>query len=419
MSPSAESNNRAAFCLMTMLFFMWGFITCLNDILIPHLKLVFDLNYVQASLVQLCFFFAYFVMSLPSGSLINRVGYQRGLVLGLALTAAGALMFLPAASAPSYGWFLAALFVLASGITLLQVAANPYVTLLGPSETASSRLNLAQALNSLGTTLAPMVGGFLILAPSARTGLTPLEQAAAVKGPYVAIAATLLLLATVFFFLRLPVPPHTVPERGERGLWRSALGHRSLLLGAAAIFVYVGAEVSIGSYLVSFMGLPHIAGLPENDAAVYVSLYWGGAMVGRFLGSLIQTRVPAHHTLTGAALMAGCLVFLSAVFKGTPAVALLLSVGLLNSIMFPTIFALGIRNLGPLTGVGSSLMVMAIVGGALIPVCTGALADQFGLQHALFLPALCYAYIAWYGSVTGQGTPASRPHGTSVARIGK
>lgn len=390
------ANYRFALTMLTGLFFAWGLIICLNDILIPHLKHVFALSYVQAALIQFSFFFAFFLMSVPSGAILNRIGYQNGIVAGLLVTALGALLFVPAAAVPSYACFLAALFVLATGITLLQVAANPYVALLGPSDLASSRLNLAQAVNSLGTTIAPMLGGLLILSD---TGGTVTADAGAVRAPYLAITAALVLMALVFYLIRLPEPEHA-SGGNERGLWREALSRGHLVRAALAIFVYVGAEIAIGSFLVSFITQPQILGIGAKEAAFYVSLYWGAAMVGRFAGSAIQTRCAPEKTLTIAALAALALTAGAVITKGPLAMALLLSVGLFNSIMFPTIFTLGVRDLGRLTGVGSSLLVMAIVGGACVPLAMGALADHFGIQAALLLPAWCYVYIAHF-SVKG------------------
>lgn len=391
---------RFALVAVTVLFFMWGFLTSLNDILIPHLRGMFALSYVQAALVQFTFFGAYFLMALPSGRLVERAGYQRGIVIGLAVAGVGAALFYPAAGTASYGLFLGALFVLASGITLLQVAANPYVAVLGAPETASSRLNLTQAFNSLGTTLAPLVGGALILGGAATAGARGSAAAAAadarsVQGPYVALAATLGVLALVFARLRLPRLGGD-SDAGGASL-RRALGVRHLVLGAGAIFLYVGAEVAIGSFLVNFLGLPRVAGLAEQQAARYVSLYWLGALIGRFVGAAALQRVRPGLALAAVAAGAAALTALASVSSGRVAMWALLAVGLCNAIMFPTIFTLGIAGLGPLTGAGSSVLVMAIVGGALVPLAHGALADRVGLQAAFVLPALCYLYIVFYG----------------------
>lgn len=394
---------------LTSLFFMWGFITCLNDILIPHLKNVFSLNYTQAMLIQFCFFGAYFVMSMPAGALVHRLGYKRGLVVGLVISAIGCLLFYPAASLRLYPLFLGALFVLASGITVLQVSANPYVTVLGPAQTASSRLNLAQAFNSLGTTLAPFFGALLILAaPEALQGLSAgndpaafrQAEADAVKTPYLLIAGTLFVLAVLFACLKLPSFHQADPVAAEQAGGTASMSiwqYPHLVLGAVGIFVYVGAEVAIGSLLVNFLGEPDVAGLPEAQAAHYVAWYWGGAMVGRFIGSAVMTRIDPGRVLAFNAATAVLLVSIAILGEGKVAMWSILLVGLCNSIMFPTIFSLAVRNLGPLTSRGSGLLCLTIVGGALIPLAQGALADTFGLQLSFFLPVFCYMYIVFYG----------------------
>jgi FHS family L-fucose permease-like MFS transporter len=329
----------------------------------------------------------------------------------------GALLFYPAAGAPSYGLFLLALFVLASGITLLQVAANPYVTALGPPETASSRLTLTQAFNSLGTTVAPLIGGALILDTASRASLSGsaarLAEARAVQLPYLGLAAALFLVALLMGLFKLPRLSAIESDRHEASSSWAAGGrawhHRHLVLGAVAIFVYVGAEVSIGSFLVNFFGLSRIAGLSAAVAARYVALYWGGAMVGRFVGAALLRRIPAGRLLAIFAIGAAALVTITALTGGSVAMWAVIAVGLCNSIMFPTIFALGIEGLGPATGEGSSLLVMAIVGGALVPVAVGALADTIGLQLAFLLPALCYLYIVFYGLRGSRHAERARP----------
>lgn len=382
---------------------MWGFITCLNDILIPHLKNAFSLNYTQAMLIQFSFFGAYFVVSLPAGSLVRKIGYQRGIVTGLVMSGVGCTLFYPAAGQHSYGMFLGALFVLAAGITVLQVSANPYVSILGDSRTASSRLTLTQAFNSLGTTLAPFFGAFLILgaATTIPDSIDSLEQgadAASVQLPYLMLAGTLFVLAAVFMLIRLPnilsSEDHGVPGNS---LAVSAWKQRHLVLGAAAIFLYVGAEVSIGSFLINFLGQDNIAGLQESEAAHYVAYYWGGAMVGRFIGSALMQKVPAGLTLGASACMAVLMVVLAIVLDGHYAMWAILSVGLFNSIMFPTIFSLAVQNLGVNTSQGSGILCLAIVGGAILPVFQGMLADTIGIQLAFVLPALCYLFIIHYG----------------------
>jgi FHS family L-fucose permease-like MFS transporter len=387
---------------------MWGFLTCLNDILVPHLKSIFDLSYARVMLVQFAFFSAYFLFSIPWSKVVNTIGYQRTMVVGLLTMAFGAFLFLPAASAASYPLFLTALLILAAGITGLQVAANPYVTLLGKPETASSRLDLTQAFNSLGTTIAPKIGGLLILstAPLAMEQIRQLapqalqtyrvHEAASVKMPYTVIGVALVLLAVVIGTFKLPKIETAARSAGQKvddSIWK----HRNLVLGALGIFAYVGAEVSIGSFLVNYFGLPEIAGLSAKTAAGFVSFYWGGAMIGRFLGAPLLRRFRPGSLLALCATVAAILVAASMLLGGHTAMWTILAVGLFNSIMFPTIFSLGVAELGPLTGSGSGLLNMAIVGGAILPVIQGVIADQLGLHHAFILPVLCYLYILYYG----------------------
>jgi FHS family L-fucose permease-like MFS transporter len=404
---SATPNYSRPLAIVTTLFFMWGFLTCLNDILVPHLKSIFDLSYARVMLVQFAFFSAYFLFSVPWSRIVNTIGYQRTMVVGLVTMACGAFLFLPAASAASYPLFLTALIILAAGITGLQVAANPYVDLLGKPETASSRLDLTQAFNSLGTTIAPKLGGLLILsaAPLAMEQLRQLtpqalflyrvQQAASVKMPYTVIGIALLLLAILIGTSKLPKIESASYSRGDKAndsIWK----HRNLLFGAIGIFSYVGAEVSIGSFLVNYFGLPEIAGLSPKTAAGFVSFYWGGAMIGRFLGAPMLRRLKAGYLLAGCAICAAALVTGSMMLGGHPAMWSILAVGFFNSIMFPTIFSLGVAELGPLTGNGSGILNMAIVGGAILPVMQGAIADQVGLHHAFVLPVICYVYILFY-----------------------
>ncbi|MFT3766629.1 MAG: sugar MFS transporter [Minicystis sp.] len=393
--PAPRRSTAGPFALITALFFLWGFLTSLNNVLVPHFKDVFGLGYGGSALVTLAFFSAYFLCSIPAGKIISRVGYQRGIVIGLVTSAVGALLFYPAASIPSYPFFLVGLFLLAAGITMLQVAANPYVAALGRPETASSRLNLTQAFNALGTTLAPYVGGLLFL--STLAGADRLAAAHAVRGPYVGIAVVLLALAAVIGMARLPAIPGAASEAARRRTFLDALRVRHLRLGVIGIFVYVGAEVAIGSFLVDLLADPTIAGMRLDAASRWVSLYWGGSMVGRFLGAALMRKRGAGKILGGAATAATLLVVLSGLAHGPSAALGLVVVGFFNSIMFPTIFSLAIEDLGDMTSRGSGLLVMAVVGGAVVPVIVGALADTIGLQHALALVALCYAYIAYYG----------------------
>jgi FHS family L-fucose permease-like MFS transporter len=397
----SPATRRTALIAVTTLFFMWGFLTCLNDIIIPHLRKVFDLNYFQAFLVQFAFFGAYFIMSLPAGAIIARVGYHRGMVIGLLTAGLGALLFYPAASYLSYGFFLFALFVLASGITLLQVAANPYISVLGKPETAASRLNLAQAFNSLGTTLAPFFGGFLILSaatlPAVLTDSQRLAEASSVKLPYLLLTGVLVLLAVVLAFIPLPTITTVEETTGPKESFFAAMRVPHVSLGTIAIFLYVGAEVAIGSALVNFMEDPHIAGFSLQKAAYYVPYYWGGAMVGRFIGSALLQFVRSNILLAVFAAITVVLLAVGFSTSGSVAMYSVLAIGLFNSIMFPNIFTLGIANLGHLTGRASSLLIMAIIGGAIVPEIMGLAADRIGLQHSLFIPAICYLYIIFYG----------------------
>ncbi len=444
----STANYKPALILLTSLFFMWGFITCLNDILIPHLKALFELNYTMIMLIQFTFFGAYFLMSLPAGLIVGKVGYKNGIILGLVITGIGALMFLPASMYISYVFFLSGFFVLASGITVLQVAANPYVAILGTPETASSRLNLTQALNSFGTTIAPVFGAFLILSDNVEgETLDAAQHAAAVQVPYLAIAGVLFAIAAIFVFAKMPVIAESKSEKVEtKETTGSAWQYSHLVLGALAIFVYVGAEVSIGSFMINFFSEDSIAGLAESAAAKYVALYWGGAMVGRFFGAtsmsntsstnkflfsgiiavfsillawyltteiqlaftffafvilnyvaiMIGKNKPAR-TLAVFALAATILVTITVFSSGIFAMWTLIAVGLFNSIMFPTIFTLAIDGLGKHTSQGSGILVMAIVGGAIIPLLMGAIADAIGVHTAFIITVLCYAYIAFYG----------------------
>jgi FHS family L-fucose permease-like MFS transporter len=414
-TEGTETNYNAALGVLTSLFFMWGFITCLNDILIPHLKTVFSLNYTQVMLIQFTFFTAYFIVSLPSGFIVEKVGYKRGIVIGLITAGIGCLMFYPAAGYRSYPVFLSALFVLASGITLLQVSANPYVAILGKPQTASSRLTLTQAFNSLGTTVAPLFGSLLILSVAVKSSeelaaMQPSEltayqlaEAASVQVPYLWLAAALFLIAAFFAVLKLPAIEASSGDTQEGSganhetLHQSAYKYPHLVLGAVAIFVYVGGEVAIGSFLVNFLGQPNIAGLSAAEAGRYLSFYWGGAMVGRFIGAAVMRVIAPGKVLAFNASVAALLVLTAMVFSGHVSMWAILAVGLFNSIMFPTIFTLAVAGLGKHTGQGSGILCMAIVGGAIVPVIQGAFADTIGIQMAFFLPILCYLYIAFYG----------------------
>jgi FHS family L-fucose permease-like MFS transporter len=416
--PKMKTDVRAM-SVATALFFMVGFLTCLNDIIIPHLKSIFELNYAEAMMVQFAFFSSYFVFSYPAGRLVEWLGYKKAMVVGLLVMALGASGFIPAANLALFPIFLCALIVLAAGMTTVQVAVNPYVSVIGPAATASSRLNLAQAFNSVGTFIAPFLGGLVILGGA--TQLTPERihslsgaklqayrelQAHTVRLPYIGIALMLALLALALAMIKLK-PQTSVAERTQDfrpgafaetlttpdSIWR----HPWLLAGALGIFTYVGAEVTIGSLLVNYMGLPQIAALPEATAANFLMVYWGGAMLGRFIGSGVLQKVRTGPVLAAAGLGAFGLVVLSLLSAGHLAMGALLLVGFCNSVMFPSIFTLGIQDLGPLTSKGSSLLIAAIVGGALLPLATGKLADHIGLHSAFIIPAICYIYIAGFG----------------------
>src|SRR5256886_6107224 len=406
-APSTGQGYGAPLATVTTLFFMWGFLTCLNDILVPHLKAIFDLNYTRVMLIQFAFFGAYFIFSIPSAKIIDWIGCQRSMVVGLLMMGSGAFLFVPAASVPSNPLFLAALIVLAAGITCLQVAANPYVTVLGKPETASSRLNLTQAFNSLGTFLAPFFGGLLILSSAPKTAdqiraMAPdaalayrLHEAATVKMPYVGLGIALVLLAVAIGSFKLPKIEHAQHHLGEKvndSIWN----HPNLIFGAIAIFVYVGAEVSIGSFLVNYFSQPEIGGLTAKAAARLVAFYWGGAMVGRFIGSALLQKMSTQRLLGICAVCASGLVAISMLTTGQSAMWSIILVGFFNSIMFPSIFTLGVAELGPLTGDGSGILIMAIVGGAIIPVTQGWIADRIGIHHAFFLPVICYLYILFF-----------------------
>ena len=382
-----QETQKFAFIAMTCLFFFWGFITVLNDILIPFLKESFDLNYTQAMLVQFCFFGAYFIVSPFAGKLIDKVGYQQGIVLGLLTTAAGCLLFYPSAEVHIYALFLFSFFVLASGITILQVAANPYVAALGPEKTAASRLNLAQAANSFGTTVGPIVGSMLILGAVA-------ADATAVQMPYVMLGALLVVAALLFRFIKLPVLAHV--EAQETDSEDSVWNHRPLVLGALAIFLYVGGEVSIGSFLVNYFSESSIAGLSSAEAGEMVAYYWGAAMIGRLVGAALMNYIAATKYLAINALIAIVMIVVSMNTTGDTAMWSILAVGFFNSIMFPTIFTMAVKGLGSMTSKGSGLVCQAIVGGALIPVVQGVAADSIGIQLSFIVPMLCYIYIGWY-----------------------
>ncbi|WBS00400.1 sugar MFS transporter [Pseudoduganella sp. SL102] len=400
---ASPASYKSALSLLASLFFIWGFITVINNTLLPHLRSVFELSYTQTTLIESVWFIAYFVASIPSARLIERVGYKKAMVVGLCIMAAGALGMIPAARLPSYAVTLVALFVIACGITLLQVAANPYVAVVGPPQTASARLNLVQAFNSLGTMFAPLFGGYLILGRStsgtAEAGqvLTQAERLAdaqAVQLPYLIVAAVLVLLAVII--ARYPLPAMTSrrvskEERGAHSLWK----HRNLVFGIPAIFIYLIAEIGVANLFINFVSQPDIGNLTHEGASHYLFLLWGGMMVGRFAGSVLMRSIPAERVLAGAAIGAFIVMLVATFASGPTAMWALVAVGLFHSVMFPTIFTLGIRGLGPLTEEGAGLLIMAIAGGALV-VVQGWLADMYGLQMSFLLTVVCELYILFY-----------------------
>ena len=398
MSVHSQQNHTPALVVLTTLFFMMGFITCMNDILIPHLKDIFDLTYVQAMLIQFCFFTAYAIMSIPMGYLVGKIGYKNGVIGGFLLTAIGCLLFYLAAGSHSYPTFLGALFILASGVTLLQVSGNPYVTLLAKPGKESATLTLVQAFNSLGTTIAPIIGAHFILADAAQKA-SKAEQIASVQIPYLGLAGLLILLAVFVKMIRLPDARKIAVEEsehnhdGKTSVWQ----YKHLILGVVGIFCYVGAEVSIGSFMVNILGF--LKGLNHAKAADMLALYWGGAMVGRFLGSAVMARVaPNRYLAFNASVATALLVIAIMVGKGNADIAMwaLIAIGFFNSIMFPTIFSLATKNLGKFTNSASGILCTAIVGGALIPVLQGKIADDFGMMISYVAPAVCYLYIVFF-----------------------
>lgn len=443
VTPNGSSSYAGALAVITTLFFMWGSLTSLNDVLIPYAQHVFKIKLDASMLIQTAFFSAYFVFSIPSSKIIDWIGYKKAIIVGLSTMIVACLAFYPAARIPSFPFFLVALVILATGITILQVAANPYVAVLGNPKTASSRLNLTQAFNSLGTTIFPWVGAHLILGTTATAiARNPSQEADAVVKLYVYFfSLALLLLAVAIGFFKLPKmesAEHHIGEKVADSVWK----HPNLIFGAIGIFVYVGGEVAIGSSIANYLALDNIGGfissstIPDAavryraalaEAAKYISLYWGGAMVGRFIGSALLQKIKTSTLLSFAAIMAALLVTVSVLSAGHVAMWSILAVGLFNSIMFPCIFTMGIAELGPLTGDGSGLLNMAIVGGAIIPYLVGRVAVLInsryypamvqgetswgqGMHYALILATLCYLYILFF-ALSG-----SRPNSERYAK---
>lgn len=389
------------------LFFIFGGITSLNDVIIPKLKELFTLDYMQAMLVQTAFFAAYAIIGLPGAALVKRIGYMRGAVVGLLTMTAGCLLFIPASQHATYGLFLAALFVLAGGVVMVQIVTNPLISLLGPAQTASSRLTFAQAFNSLGTVLFPAVGGALILGQLAKvkaedlTGealdLYRIAETQTVVHTYIGLAIALTVVALVVWFNRNALKnEHHAHSSFLDGL--ALLKQPRFAFGAACIFLYVGAEVSVGSLIVNYFQLPSVLGITAAAAAAYIPWYWGGALVGRFAGSAVLRMVSPAKLLACNAVGSILLIVISANTTGPVAAWSLLLIGLMNSIMFPTIFSLACEGLGDAAADGSGIINVAIVGGAIIPPLTGKFADVSGsVALALALPAVCYAIIAGFG----------------------
>ena len=428
---SNNAGSKRAFAIITTLFFLWGFITVLVDSLIPRLKDVFELSYFQAGLVQFAFFLAYFIFSIPAGSILARIGYKKGIILGLLTTAFGCLLFYPASEYRIFNVFLLGYFILAAGITVLQVAANPYVSLLGSEQGASSRLNLAQAFNSLGTTIAPIIGALFLLSETVKTSteINALSfqekvnyltaEAATVQTPFLTIAAIIGVLAVVFMIVKLP----TIMEKSPKGGYSKLFKNKLALMGVLGIFLYVGAEVAIGSYLVNYFQSMRLTPIIlENETmmaiantitnvfnkdlsvsdsksllGIFVIFYWGGAMIGRFIGAYLTKLITPGKVLGVFSFLAILMIFTSMNTLGLLSMWTILSVGLFNSIMFPTIFTLTLDGLGDLKPQASGLLCTAIVGGAIIPPLYGFLTDQFHFKLALLLIVLCYAYILYFG----------------------
>jgi FHS family L-fucose permease-like MFS transporter len=397
--PLTERKYLAPFVLITSLFFLWAFGVNLNDVLIPHFKKAFQLTDLQSSLIQAAFFGGYFLAALPAGWLMERIGYKKGILSGLMICAAGALLFIPSANALSYEFFLFALFVMACGQSFLEVAANPYVTILGPAASSERRLNLAQSFNSVGAVATPYIGAAFILT-NTRPGAAAAEEVHNVIGPYVVIAAVFVLVAVMIALTALPETKREVAgESSAHPKLRDALRHKHLAKGVIAQFAYVGAQVGVGSFIIRFSERM-VQGLQDKDASIYLQYHWIGFMIGRFAGSFLMKYVAASRMLSlfaGSAFVCACLAMFA---SGTVPVWGLVLIGFFHSIMFPTIFALGIKGLGPYTKLGSSLLVMAIIGGAVFPALMGYVSDLTNIRIAFGLPLLCYLYI-WYYAAKG------------------
>ena len=393
-SYDPKANYAFPLALMVTLFFLFGFVTVMNDILIPHLKGLFDLANWQAMLVQSCFFGAFFLMSGPAGWVIGKMGYKKGIIAALGVLAVGLLLFVPASMVVSYAFFLFALFVVGTGIAILQVAANPYISALGHPDKAAMRLNLAGSFNSLATTIGPMIGAALIFVDSTASAI---EKAESVRLPYIGVAVFVGILAIAISMAKLPkIIPTEDDSSEDEASTESIWNHRHLILGALAIFFYVGAEVACGSIIINYFNLPEMGGMEEKQAADYVSFYWGGLMVGRIIGIFALQKFKMEKALLFVSSIALVLVLTTMITTGSIAVWSIVAVGLCCSVMWPCIFPLGIKGLGTLTGKGSGLMVSMIVGGAVLPVIQGALADTIGYSFSFIIVLLAFAYLAFY-----------------------
>ncbi|CAG4994147.1 L-fucose-proton symporter [Dyadobacter sp. CECT 9275] len=393
VNESGESGKSytPALISLAVLYFMMGFITCLNDTLVPFFKKGFTLSYSESSLVQFYFFLTYGIMSIPAGKVVERVGYKNGMVLGFLVAAFGALLFYPASVFHQYYLFLTALFILAIGIVLLQVAANPYITILGPTKTASARLTLIQGVGSIGTTTAPLFGAYFILAPLQGA----VSGSEAVRYPYLGIALVLLLIATAVYFLSLPVIG--IQKAGGNSLIkaRSIFSFRNLNFGIIAIFAYVGAEVSIGTFLTNYIS--ELLSVTESEANTFVAFYWGSMLVGRLFGFFGLRVLKAPLILSVAAAVSIGLILFSVSTSGYPAVWSMIAVGLCNSVMFAIIFSLSVEGVGSYTTQASGLLSTAIAGGAVVSFAQGVLKDHTTWQVAFLIPAICYVYILFFG----------------------
>lgn len=394
------TKNNITFISVILAFFMWGLLTSLNDVLIPHLKELFTLSYAEAMLVQFVFFMAYALLSIPASQILKRINYKWTIALGFAVAGIGCLGFLPAAEYAVYGYFLFSLFVLAMGIVILQVAANPYISLLGNRKNSSARLTFAQGLNSLGTTLGPALGGVFILGAIAAASGNQDTIVSAIQHPYLILAIIMFFLSLYFVFFplsQLREQDDTQALQCEINNSNSFWKHKHLIFGCVGIFAYVGAEVSIGSFLINYLGADHVLSLAPAKAASFVAFYWGGAMIGRLIGSVTLTKVKPPRAIAFNAVLAIGLVLVSMFSFGNVALYSIVAVGLFNSILFPTIFSLGVRELGDKTSLGSGLLCVAIVGGAIVPVLQGVLADHVGITMSFTVPIICYLYILFFG----------------------